>query len=86
MHGSGEERCGRVKCEPLRRRRDDWWDQSVKGGMKDELSMCSSLAEDRIGSELLSMARRSNGHFAVENHTGRGGRSIVCRKLARWIV
>ncbi len=58
----------------------------MKGEMKDEVSICVSLAEDRSGSELLSMARRSNEHLGVEDHTGRGGRSIVFWKLARRIV
>jgi hypothetical protein len=87
MCGSAEERCEAVRsASHFDAAEMIWCEESMRRGMKDEVPVCVSLAEDRIGSELLCMARRSNEHFGLDDHTGRGGRSIVLWKLARRIV
>lgn len=69
----------------FRRCWDDWWDQNIRFGMMDQLSLPIMLAQHRLEPQLLSVPLKNNEHFTVESHIEQDPSYELLRRIARWI-
>ncbi|MGA2731127.1 MAG: hypothetical protein ABSG35_00775 [Syntrophobacteraceae bacterium] len=64
--------CGTIwmmeNTEPLRRAWDAWWDQNLRFGMMDQLSLPVILDDHGIAPQPLALNLWRNSHFAFVNH------------------
>lgn len=65
--------CGTIwiieNAEPFRRCWDDWWDQNIRFGLMDQLSLGIVLAARNLEPRLAAFSLIDNPHFEVESHT-----------------
>jgi len=69
--------------DALRRCWDDWWDQNIRFGMMDQLSLPVILAQHRLEPQLLSVPLQNNEHFTVESHIEPAPSFGLLRRIAR---
>jgi hypothetical protein len=69
-------------ADAFRRCWDDWWDQNIRFGMMDQLSLPIMLAQHKLEPQLLSVPLQSNEHFTVESHNEQAPSFELLRKIA----
>jgi len=69
--------------DALRRCWDDWWDQNIRFGMMDQLSLPVMLAQHRLEPQLLSVPLQNNEYFTVESHIEQAPSFELLRRIAR---
>jgi hypothetical protein len=71
--------------DALHRCWDDWWDQNIRFGMMDQLSLPIMLAQHKLEPQLLSVPLQDNEHFTVESHNEQAASFESLRRIARRI-